>query len=472
MKLPFHTAGNSVGLPVWAFGSRDPVRVMLIDDDRDEALLTRSLLARVTDVKYEMDWVPTFGEGIASIGRGEHNAFLIDHHLGGRTGVELVREARESGSLSALIMLTGQRDRTTDMAAMDAGATDFLMKGRTDAAMLDRTLRYSITQAAMVSALDRSRNQLAGLEELGQILVEDGPTPAAVARVVDLIVDRFSLARVAIYLADGDTLHLAGQRGYEHPLASVSRTDSSVERVSRARQPIFVPSLSPEFGADGLGSVVATELSVPLLVGGELGGLLNVASLVTSPIGEADYAGIRLVADRLAAALEVARERRVADDRLSKARFQLRTMEQPSVQEGLIDGETVAYRRPMLEPLLEIAIASAGTDPGGKLGMLVVACEDAAPGAITQLAERTRAVCAGRPIVRFGATSLAVVVVATDEGAARSEARDLVALAGTDGLVAWGGYAALARDGGAVELIAAAEANLVVAQRMGPGTVG
>jgi FixJ family two-component response regulator len=60
-------------------------------------------------------------------------------------------------------MLTGRRDRATDLAAMDAGATDFLLKGGTDAALLDRTLRYAISQAAMVSALEQSRNLMAGL---------------------------------------------------------------------------------------------------------------------------------------------------------------------------------------------------------------------------------------------------------------------------------------------------------------------
>ena len=131
------------------------------------------------------------------IGRDEHDAYLIDHELGGRTGIELVREARETGSLAALIMLTGQRDRTTDLAAMNAGATDFLLKGRTDAALLDRTLRYAITQTAVTSALDHSRNQMAGLEELGQLLMDNGPTPEAMSQIVDLIVNRFALPRVA-----------------------------------------------------------------------------------------------------------------------------------------------------------------------------------------------------------------------------------------------------------------------------------
>jgi len=464
VRLPFRADGGAAGLAIGAMGSTDPVRVLLIDDDDDEAALTRSMLGKVTDIRYTLDWVPTFTEGLASVALNEHDAYLIDHQLGGRTGIELVREARESGSLAALIMLTGQRDRTTDLAAMNAGATDFLLKGKTDAALLDRSLRYSIFQAAAVSALDRSRNQMAGLEELGQLLADNGPTPAAVARIVDLIVDRFSLPRVAIYLADGEILRLAGQRGYAHPVASVSRADSSVERVARARKPIFVPSLSPELDAS-TGSAVATELSVPLLVAGEMEGLLNVASSVADPIGEEDFSAIRLVADRLTAALETVRERELAMVRLRDAR------QQPSGPDGLVDGETSAYRRALLEPLLDVAIATGGSGATRTLGLLLVACDDPEPGALKRLAVQAKAACPNRPLVRAAEGELAVLMSTTDEAAARSGAGELVALAQAAGLEVWCGYAAAASGWGSAELLAAAQAALAYARRVGPGSV-
>jgi FixJ family two-component response regulator len=459
--LPF-LSGSTIGLPIWAMGSAEPVRILLIDDDDDEATLTRSLLGRVEDIRYELDWVATYGEGLAAIADGGHDAYLIDHQLGGRTGIDLVREARSAGSLAALIMMTGQRDRTTDMAAMNAGATDFLMKGRTDAALLDRTLRYAISQSAVVSALEHTHNQMAGLEELGRILVDDGPTPETMTRVVDLIVERFSLPRVAIYLAEGEYLHLAGQRGYEDPLTTLSRDDSSVDRVARARQPVFVPSLSHEHEEGGTNSDVATELSVPLLVAGELAGLLNVASLVASPIGEQDVAAIRLVAERLTAALEIVRDRRVSDERLRKARQQL------ADPQAFVDGETLAYRRPLLEPLIDVAIASATTKAGRNFGLLIVACEETGPGAVTPLAAQANVIFGNRPRVRFARNEIAVLLVATDEAGARAEAQDLLALTEAVGLDAWCGYAAFTPGWAAADLIAAAQADLALTRRVAP----
>jgi FixJ family two-component response regulator len=444
--------------------------VLLIDDDEDEMRLTRSLLSRVSDVRYNLDWVPTFNAGLAWIERDEHDAFLIDHQLGGRTGVELVKEAREHGSLAALIMLTGQRDRATDVAAMDAGATDFLMKGRTDAELLDRTLRYAISQAAMVAALERARDQMAALERIGRILVDDGPTPLAVQRVVDLIVERFALARVAIYMANGDQLDLAGHRGYEHPLPTVSRFDSSVERVTRARQPIFVPSLSPEAGYGLLGNAVATELSVPLLVNDELVGLLNVASFVAAPIGEEDYSAIRVVADRLAAALAVTRERRITEDRLGRAHVERSGRDRRSGPETLVDPETKAYCRAMLEPLLQVALGFGGEAPSGEVGLLLIGWDGSDPESVSELAEMARLALADRPMVRFADTELAVLVAAGGASAAQSAASDLTSRALAAGTTVWSSYAATMPGRSITELIAEAEAGLAYARRMGPGT--
>jgi DNA-binding response OmpR family regulator len=163
MTTPVTTHDHSAALSVAISETRKPVRVLLVDDDDDEAALTQLLLSGVEDVQYALDRVATYEEGLEAIARDRHDAYLVDHQLGGRTGVELVCEARGAGSLAALVMLTGHRDRATDLAAMDAGATDFLLKGLTDGALLDRTLRYAIAQAALVSALDQSRDLMAGL---------------------------------------------------------------------------------------------------------------------------------------------------------------------------------------------------------------------------------------------------------------------------------------------------------------------
>jgi DNA-binding response OmpR family regulator len=131
------------------------VRVLLVDDDDDDYRLTREMLAEVAQPKYELEWAKTYDAGLEVIGRREHDVYLLDYRLGERDGLQLLREALMRGCRAPLILLTGQGDREVDLAAMSAGAADFLPKNQLSAALLERSIRY---------ALDRKRSSEALLE--------------------------------------------------------------------------------------------------------------------------------------------------------------------------------------------------------------------------------------------------------------------------------------------------------------------
>ena len=297
-----------------------PVRVLLIDDDEEDVLITRSLLARTKDIHYVLDWAPTYTSGLADVKRGDHNAYLVDQRIGAVTGIDLVREARAAGSRAPLIMYTGQRNRTTDLAALDAGATDFLEKGKTDAALLDRTLRYAITQAQTLELLDHAHKQLEGLEELGRMLLEDGPTAQSLDRVVGVLDECFGFSHVALYLTVEDSLHLVASRGYRAPREAIDLADAAVERIIHAHRPVILPNLTLPTDDRETESDIRVELAVPLMVRGELLGLINAGSPVASPIGLEDHAAIKIVADRLTAALELMTHQQRLEEQLAHAR--------------------------------------------------------------------------------------------------------------------------------------------------------
>jgi len=125
-----------------------PVRVLLVDDDEDDYLLTRDLLAAIAGGPgYALDWVCTYEEGLETIAQRAHEIYLLDYRLGERTGLDLLREAVAGGCRDPLILLTGQGDREVDVEAMKAGATDYLVKGRVDALLLERSIRYAIERS-------------------------------------------------------------------------------------------------------------------------------------------------------------------------------------------------------------------------------------------------------------------------------------------------------------------------------------
>ena len=135
-----------------------PLRVILVDDDEDDYLITRDLLSEIESQEYDLEWVTSYYAGLEAIGRNEHDIYLIDYHLGERNGLELLRQALQDGCEAPVLLLTGQGDREVDIEAMKAGAADYLVKGQINAALLERSVRYAIERK-------RSDQERAKLEE-------------------------------------------------------------------------------------------------------------------------------------------------------------------------------------------------------------------------------------------------------------------------------------------------------------------
>src|SRR5213594_3863282 len=107
---------------------RPVIRVLLIEDDEEDYLLTRDFLLASKDTKFHLDWISSFAEAPAALERTDHDVCLIDYHLGPHDGLELLK--RFATSPFPMIMLTGEDTREVDLAAMRSGAMDYLVKGQ------------------------------------------------------------------------------------------------------------------------------------------------------------------------------------------------------------------------------------------------------------------------------------------------------------------------------------------------------
>jgi signal transduction histidine kinase len=132
-----------------------PVRVLLVDDDRDDYLLTRDLFAEIPGGRYSLDWEADYATALEALCGGTYDVCLLDYRLGTRTGLDLLVEARGRSCLCPVILLTGQTVWEIDLAAMKVGAADFLEKGRLDATLLERSVRYALQHRRYELELER-----------------------------------------------------------------------------------------------------------------------------------------------------------------------------------------------------------------------------------------------------------------------------------------------------------------------------
>jgi len=150
------------------------VRVLLIDDDEDDYILTKEVFDQIS-ASYELSWVNSYEKGIYAILRKQFDVYLVDYRLGKGTGIDLLNEAINSGCEEPIIILTGKGDLVIDEQAMNIGAADYLVKDEIDASSLDRSIRYSVKEAGVTKALKDSERKYRAIFEQAKdpILVSD-----------------------------------------------------------------------------------------------------------------------------------------------------------------------------------------------------------------------------------------------------------------------------------------------------------
>ncbi|MFP5212158.1 MAG: PAS domain S-box protein [Acidobacteriota bacterium] len=139
------------------------LRVLLIEDDEDDYILVRDLLSEASPSRFALDWVASYDSALEEMERNRHDVYLLDYRLGGRSGLDLLRESVTRGIVAPVIFLTGQGDYEVDIEAMKAGASDYLLKGQISAPLLERSIRYAIDRKKVEWELRRYQNDLEAL---------------------------------------------------------------------------------------------------------------------------------------------------------------------------------------------------------------------------------------------------------------------------------------------------------------------
>jgi diguanylate cyclase (GGDEF)-like protein/PAS domain S-box-containing protein len=139
----------------------ESLRILLVEDDEDDFVLTRSMLQVPGDAWFQLEWEQSYLPALQAIREARHDLYLVDYRLGDRTGLDLVRDAWDSEPPAPVIVLTGQDDYEIDVQASELGVTDYLVKGTIDAPSLERTIRYAVRHHQVMVDLRRSEERYA-----------------------------------------------------------------------------------------------------------------------------------------------------------------------------------------------------------------------------------------------------------------------------------------------------------------------
>ncbi len=123
-------------------------RILLVDDDEDDYIITQDILSEIEGDPFNLDWVATYKAALEAIARNQHDLYLIDYRLGAHDGLELLRKVVAQGCQMPIILLTGLKDEKVGAEAMQAGAVDYLVKDQIEASSLAHSIRQAIRLGA------------------------------------------------------------------------------------------------------------------------------------------------------------------------------------------------------------------------------------------------------------------------------------------------------------------------------------
>src|SRR5258708_7655561 len=124
--------------------SPEMLRVLLVEDDEDDYILARDIFEEFKGPRVQLERLKKFDGALETMSENSHDVCMEDSRLGAYNGIELVRTVVERGCRSAVILLTGQVEHEIVLEAMKAGAADYLVKGRLDSGLLERSIRYAL----------------------------------------------------------------------------------------------------------------------------------------------------------------------------------------------------------------------------------------------------------------------------------------------------------------------------------------
>ncbi len=139
--------------------------ILIVEDDEDDFLIISGFIRDIPDRQFSIDWCYTFDEALRRMLSGEYDLFIVDYILGGKTGLDLLRDAIEGGCENPIILLTGIDNREIDMKATVLGAADYLVKSEVNTEKLERCIRYALERNSYIKTIKANERKFYSIFE-------------------------------------------------------------------------------------------------------------------------------------------------------------------------------------------------------------------------------------------------------------------------------------------------------------------
>lgn len=143
-------------------------RLLLIESDPVDVSRIKGYLSESADQCFDVETAVTLEAGLECVARGGMDIVLLDVNLPDSRGLETLVTLKYKLLTEPFIVMTRQKENGLAEQSLAAGAQDYLIKERIDAAVLLRSMRYSIERKRAEETLRKSEQRFRMLFESSQ----------------------------------------------------------------------------------------------------------------------------------------------------------------------------------------------------------------------------------------------------------------------------------------------------------------
>lgn len=139
------------------------INILLVEDNRGDYILTREMLADIEQAvankgtTFQLVWAERLTAGLQQIGKQRFDVILLDLSLPDAHGLDGFYILRAVAVNVPILVLTGYDDQNAALNAVQAGAQDYLVKGKLDSNVFGRAIRYAIERHQILRDLESAK---------------------------------------------------------------------------------------------------------------------------------------------------------------------------------------------------------------------------------------------------------------------------------------------------------------------------
>lgn len=135
------------------------MQILVVEDD---PVVGRALMQGFTEAGHQCEWVQDGESGMAAALRQQADAIVLDLMLPKRSGQEVLREIRQAGVLSPVVLLTALGGVDDRVSGLNSGADDYIVK----------PFEFSELLARIHAVVRRTQTRPTPLLQVGELVLD------------------------------------------------------------------------------------------------------------------------------------------------------------------------------------------------------------------------------------------------------------------------------------------------------------